>query len=85
MIPMAINGFQSRYKGDVVLDKSSWHRCGKAEVEVKSLGSGDRQACAVTLNRTGDIPLPTTLQSFHIPYHAINFYCPPFLKVAPRR
>lgn len=40
MILMAINGFCNLYKGDVVLNKRSWHRCGKAEVESKSLGTG---------------------------------------------
>ena len=46
---MAINGFQSRYKGDVVLSKRSRHCCSKAEVELKSLGTGDLQACAAFL------------------------------------
>jgi hypothetical protein len=43
-ILMAINGFRNRYKGDVVLSKHSWHCCSKAEVELKSLGTGDLQA-----------------------------------------
>ena len=46
---MAINGFQSRYKGDVVLSKRSRHCCSKAEVDLKSLGTGDLQACAAFL------------------------------------
>ena len=40
MILMVINGFCNLFKGDVVLNKRSWHRCGKAEVESKSLGTG---------------------------------------------
>lgn len=41
---MGINGFQGRDKGDVVLNERPWYRCGKAEVELTSLGAADLQA-----------------------------------------
>ena len=51
MILMVINGFCNLFKGDVVLNKRSWHRCGKAEVESKSLGTGPWAIIRLGLNQ----------------------------------
>ena len=72
MILMAINGFCNLYKGDVVLNKRSWHRCGKAEVESKSLGTGKAATqrlalCPVFVRGTSLQTLPQPLYvSFHV-------------------